>query len=226
MSCSTNASRSAGVERARARRAARARPSRPGAPRARGRCRPRGSTIGSGTRASSGSSRRDAARAQHVEATRARRPSSASRRGSRPRSCRTRLRRSHASWTASSASLSEPSIRYATDRRWTRCASNCRVRYSRSSTVASTLRRRRRGRLRRAVRGDGARAGAQEAAGGHGADGEDRRRPPERGGVASTAAWPQRGGAAPWSVRTPSPPTRPACSAARCRSSRRSAARC
>src|SRR6266852_1260246 len=35
-----------------------------------------------------------------------------------------RLARSHASWTASSASASDPNIRYATARRWPRCSSN------------------------------------------------------------------------------------------------------
>src|SRR5436189_6170312 len=38
-----------------------------------------------------------------------------------------RLSRSHASWTASSASLDEPSIRYATARRWARLRSNSSV---------------------------------------------------------------------------------------------------
>ena len=36
-----------------------------------------------------------------------------------------RCSRSQVSWTASSASLSEPSIRYATALRWVRCVSNC-----------------------------------------------------------------------------------------------------
>ena len=70
-----------------------------------------------------------------------------------------RLSRSHASCTASSASLSEPSIRYATERRWTRCASNCP---GQVLAVVRSVTSRRRG-LRRAVGGDGTRAGAQEA---------------------------------------------------------------
>ena len=45
-----------------------------------------------------------------------------------------RLRRSQASWTASSASLNEPSIRYATPRRCGRLSSNGLSRVSRSST--------------------------------------------------------------------------------------------
>jgi hypothetical protein len=39
-----------------------------------------------------------------------------------------RLSRSQVSWTASSASLAEPSIRYATARRWPRRASNSSAR--------------------------------------------------------------------------------------------------
>ena len=83
------------------------------------------STIGSGTWTSSGSSRRVAARAQHVEAD-------AGDDGGQPAaevldsSVSARLRRSQASCTASSASLSEPSIRYATARRWGRCSSKRR----------------------------------------------------------------------------------------------------
>ena len=44
-----------------------------------------------------------------------------------------RLSRSQASWTASSASLGEPSIRYATVRRWPLLASNRSASHSRSS---------------------------------------------------------------------------------------------
>ncbi len=46
-----------------------------------------------------------------------------------------RLSRIHASWTASSASLSEPSIRYATARNRVRCSSNWFASHSRSSIV-------------------------------------------------------------------------------------------
>ena len=49
-----------------------------------------------------------------------------------------RLRRSHASWTASSACWAEPSIRNATARRWARWLSNCRASRSRSLTVTSS----------------------------------------------------------------------------------------
>src|SRR5438105_1462765 len=52
-----------------------------------------------------------------------------------------RFRRSHASWTASSASLTEPSMRYATARRCARWRSNSSVTRSRSLTVTSYLRR-------------------------------------------------------------------------------------
>src|ERR1043166_8300917 len=45
-----------------------------------------------------------------------------------------RVRRSHASWTASSASLADPSIRYATARRCGLACSNCSARWSRSFT--------------------------------------------------------------------------------------------
>ena len=45
-----------------------------------------------------------------------------------------RLTRIHDSCRASSASLTDPSIRQATARRWVRWASNCSARYSRSST--------------------------------------------------------------------------------------------
>ena len=94
----------------RARRAAPARPSRRAAPRARGRCRRRDRRSGRAVRrraAPRGASCASAA----CSATRARRRSSASRRGSRSRPRRCGCRRSQASWTASSASLSEPSIR-------------------------------------------------------------------------------------------------------------------
>jgi hypothetical protein len=50
-----------------------------------------------------------------------------------------RLSRSHASWTASSASAGEPSIRYATARRCGRCASNRPASQVWSSTVTSSL---------------------------------------------------------------------------------------
>ena len=67
-----------------------------------------------------------------------RRPWSASRRGCRPRSVSARLSRSQASWTASSASLGEPSIRYATARRCGRCASNrCASPVSSATTPSS-----------------------------------------------------------------------------------------
>src|SRR5947209_3298367 len=52
-----------------------------------------------------------------------------------------RFRRSHASCTASSASLTEPSMRYATERRCARCRSNSSVTRSRLLTVISYLRR-------------------------------------------------------------------------------------
>src|SRR5204862_6428020 len=45
----------------------------------------------------------------------------------------TRFSRSHASWTASSASASDPSMRYATARRWVRCCSKRSASSSRSS---------------------------------------------------------------------------------------------
>jgi hypothetical protein len=47
-----------------------------------------------------------------------------------------RSSRTHVSWTASSASLTDPSIRYATARRWDRCRSNCSANQSRRSTAA------------------------------------------------------------------------------------------
>lgn len=47
-----------------------------------------------------------------------------------------RLTRNHASCTASSASLKEPSIRKATARRWLRLASNCSASHSRWSVLS------------------------------------------------------------------------------------------
>ena len=110
MSCSTNASRSAGASVSSTTSSA----------------RPTESASSASCSGSIPSSRLDD-RVGHVRAerllaprrcasaacpgTRARRPSSASRRGSRRRSVSERLSRSQASCTASSASLSEPSIR-------------------------------------------------------------------------------------------------------------------
>src|SRR5439155_20236574 len=51
-----------------------------------------------------------------------------------------RLRRNHDSCTASSASLSEPSIRYATASKWARCSSNSPACQSPSLTVTSSSR--------------------------------------------------------------------------------------
>ena len=51
-----------------------------------------------------------------------------------------RLRRNHDSCTASSASLSEPSIRYATASRWARCSSNSLAWRAPSLTVTSSPR--------------------------------------------------------------------------------------
>ena len=94
----------------RAPRAARGRPSRPAALRARGRSRPRGSTIGSARCAPSGSSRRDLRERSMSRQTRATTVVSQPPRFSTPL-VSARLSRSQASCTASSASLSEPSIR-------------------------------------------------------------------------------------------------------------------
>ena len=104
-------------ERARpAPRAGRARPSRRATPPAPGRPRPP-VTIGSGTCTASGSSRRDRRDRSMFRHTRATTVVSQPPRFSMlPAS--DRLSRSQASCTASSASVSEPSIRYATARSW------------------------------------------------------------------------------------------------------------
>jgi hypothetical protein len=109
MSCRTNASRSSGVSVSSTTSSARPTESASNAscsgstPSAR-------STIGSGTRTPSGSSRRELRERSMFSETRATTVVSQPPRFSTLLAS-VRLSRSHASWTASSASLSEPSIR-------------------------------------------------------------------------------------------------------------------
>ena len=125
-SWSTNASRSAGSSFSRTTSSARptesasmASASGPSSPRAIARA-----MIGSGTCTSKGSSRRDARVRSMSRHTRATTVVSHPRRLSTPLTS-VRLNRIQASWTASSASLTEPSMRYATARTCDRCSSNC-----------------------------------------------------------------------------------------------------
>jgi hypothetical protein len=80
--------------------------------------------IGSGTCTSKGSSRRDARVRSMSRHTRATTVVSHPRRLSTPLTS-VRLNRIQVSWTASSASLTDPSMRYATARTCGLCCSNC-----------------------------------------------------------------------------------------------------
>ena len=134
--CRAGRTRAARPGRAsRARPAARARPSRPAAPAARARRR----TIGSGTRDAQRLLAPRVARAQHVE----RDPRDDGRQPAAEvldPSASERLSRSHASWTASSASLTEPSMRYATARSCGRLASKRSASQSLRPSVTSLRR--------------------------------------------------------------------------------------
>jgi hypothetical protein len=95
-------------------------------------------TIGSGTWMLSGSSRRDLRDCSMFRHTRATTVVSHPPRFSISLES-DRLSRSQASWTASSASLREPSIRYATARRCALCSSKRPASHSRSSIAPSSL---------------------------------------------------------------------------------------
>ena len=131
MSCKTNASRSAGA-RVSSTTSSASPPESASSAGCSGSKPSAELTIGSGTWVAIGSSRRDLRARSMFSETRAMIVVSQARRFSTAWLSE-RLRRSHVSWTASSPSASEPSIRYATARRCERCCSNRSASHSRSS---------------------------------------------------------------------------------------------